>query len=195
MVDLKLQAQIEFLTTVDKLKSVNRATKPIGLSRRENSAEHSWHVILTAIVLAEYSNEPIDTLKVVKMLAVHDIPEIECGDTMHYGKTGANEKKLEEAAAAKKLFSQLPKEQADEFLSLWQEFEEQTTAESKFANAVDRLMAFILNPENKGGSWPEFNISAEMARAKNCHINEGSKEIWEFVQTIIDNCKEKGFLG
>jgi len=192
---VKLESQIEFLAIVDKLKSVNRATKPIGLSRQENSAEHSWHVMLTALVLKEYANEQIDILKVLKMLALHDIPEIECGDTMHYKKINSEERKLEETAAATKLFSELPKEQADEFLSLWKEFEDQTSPESKFANAVDRLMAFILNPRNEGGSWMEFNISAEMAQAKNSHIEDGSKEIWEYVRRIIDGAREKGFLA
>jgi putative hydrolase of HD superfamily len=190
----KLTQQIEFIAITDRLKGVLRKTKPIGEERRENSAEHSWQVMLSAIVLAEHANEKIDLLKVLKMLAVHDIPEIIIGDTFHYAKTNTQEVKLAELEAAKELFSTLPPEQQKEFLELFKEFEEQNTPESKFASSLDRLMAFIHNPRNNGGTWAEYALTVDAVNARTSQIQNGSTAIWDYVSQVIDQAKTKGHL-
>ncbi len=190
----RLEQQIEFLAVADKLKSVLRKTRPIGSDRYENSAEHSWQVVLAAIVLREHANVEIDLCRVVKMLAIHDIPEIVVGDTFHYLKSTDAAAQLSEAEAARELFATLPEDQQGEFLELWREFEDRQTPEARFAASMDRLMAFILNPRNDGGSWQEFQITAKAALSKNSHISEGAKGIWELVERIIAENRVKGFL-
>ena len=149
----RLQRQLQFIAEVDKLKSVLRRTSPIGAKRRENSAEHSWQVILCALMLREHANEEIDLLRVLTMLAVHDVVEVDAGDTFHYDKASRADLAEREAAAAERLFGLLPPDQAQEYRTLWMEFESQESAEAKFAVAVDRFSAFIMNHHNGGGTW------------------------------------------
>jgi putative hydrolase of HD superfamily len=190
----RLKQQIEFIAAADRLKSVSRRTMPIGLDRRENSAEHSWQAILAALVLSEHSNTEIDVPKVLKMLLVHDLPEIFTNDTFHYSKQSSNESYDIELEAARSIFSSLPVDQQNEFLDLWREFEERQTAEARYAASIDRLMAFILNPRNDGGSWKEFQVTAEAAVSKNSQIREGADPLWQYVREVIDDSVLKGFL-
>lgn len=190
----KLQSQIEFIAEIDKLKNVLRRTSPIGLDRKENSAEHCWQVIITAMTLQEYANFEVDLLRVIKMLALHDIVEIDCGDTFHYDKAASKDLYDNELACAQRIFNKLPEEQADSYLSLWKEFEAKETNDSLYANSVDRLMAFIMNYYNKGGSWKDFNLKLEQILEKNEQIKNGSQKLWEFVQEFAIESKEKGYI-
>lgn len=190
-----INQQISFLTAADALKTVERQTSPVGLSRKENSAEHSWQVILAATILAPHSAEPIDLLRVIKMLAIHDLPEIECGDVFHYAKDQDPDLPARELAATKRILSHLPIDQAQEFLALWQEFEARETPEAKFAHSVDRLMAFIMNQNNQGGTWVEHNLTAAQVLDKNSHVAEGSPAIFELIQQIVANAAHQGWLS
>ena len=187
----KLLKQLEFIKVTDQLKSIHRKTSPINHERKENSAEHSWQVMLTSIILAEHSNEKIDLLKVLKMLAVHDVVEIDVGDTFHFHKSLDPDLHNKELAAAKRILGILPKEQGEELLDLWNEFEAKETKESKFANSVDRLMAFIMNSNNNGGTWAEYNLELEQVLNKNSEIKNGSDNLWELAQALASNFYSK----
>jgi putative hydrolases of HD superfamily len=189
-----LDQQIAFLTESDKLKSVERKTSPIGLDRKENSAEHSWQVILSAIILAEHSKSEIDLLKVIKMLAIHDLPEIDCGDVFHYAKSTDSDLPAKELAATKRILSLLPIDQAQDLLALYQEFEAQVTPESKFAHSVDRLMAFIMNRNNQGGTWSEFNLTQSQVLDKNSHVADGAPALYDLIKNITTEATEQGWL-
>jgi len=188
----RLQRQLQFIAEVDKLKSVLRRTSPIGADRRENSAEHSWQVILCALMLREHANEEIDLLRVLTMLAIHDVVEVDAGDTFHYDKTSRTDLAEREAAAAERLFGLLPADQAEQYRALWMEFESQQTDEAKFAVAVDRFSAFIMNHHNGGGTWVEHNVAAEQILDRNKHIRNGSVPIWEAVEAIVADALSKG---
>lgn len=190
----RLQRQLQFIAEVDKLKSVLRRTSPIGAKRRENSAEHSWQVILCALMLREHANEEIDLLRVLTMLAVHDVVEVDAGDTFHYDKASRADLAEREAAAAERLFGLLPPDQAQEYRTLWMEFESQESAEARFAVAVDRFSAFIMNHHNGGGTWVEHNVAAEQILDHNKHIRNGSLPIWEAVEAIVNEALSKGLI-
>lgn len=190
----RLTQQITFILELEKLKGILRATQPIGLERRENSAEHSWHVALLALLLAEHANAPVDPLRVVKMLLVHDIVEIDAGDTPAYAIVDRAALQAREQAAAERLFGLLPADQADEFHQLWQEFEERDTSESKFANALDRFMPLLQNYYTNGGTWVEFGASLDRVLQRLRPIGDGSTELWRFAQTLLDDAVARGLL-
>ncbi|MBT8143343.1 MAG: HD domain-containing protein [Gammaproteobacteria bacterium] len=190
----RLRRQLEFIEQTDALKSVERRTAPIGLPRRENSAEHSWQVTLTAMLLAEHANEPVDVLRVIKMLLIHDLPEIDVGDVFHYDKDGIDDLHERELAATKRLLSYLPADQAAELLSLWQEFESRETADARFAAAVDRFMAFLMNRNNGGGTWAEYQLAAAQVLDKNAHIVAGADSLWQAVTEIVETAVKSGHL-
>lgn len=189
-----LDQQIAFLTETDKLKSVERKTSPIGLDRKENSAEHSWQVILAAMILAEHAKEPINLLRVIQMLAIHDIVEIDTGDVFHYAKQDVIDLETQEQAAANRIYGLLAAHQAQELETLRQEFEARETPESKFANSVDRLMAFIMNSNNEGGTWKEFNLTREQVLDKNSHVAEGAPALFSYIESITTKAVNQGFL-
>ena len=155
----RLRKQIEFIYEIDKLKYIQRKTKLFKSNRHENDAEHSWHLAMMVLVLAEYSNEPIDMLKVVKMVLLHDIVEIDAGDTFLYNTSKSHDNWNEELAAAERIFGLLPNDQKQEFIAVWKEFEMGETNESKFAKAIDRLEPVMQNLSNGGGTWTEFSIN------------------------------------
>lgn len=191
----RLAKQIQFIAEVDKLKQVLRRTSPIGAERRENSAEHSWQVVLTALLLEEHANEPLNMLRVVQMLAIHDTVEIDVGDTFHYDKHKHTDLSERETAAAVRIFSLLPIDQRQLYLSLWREFEARETAEARYAAAVDRAIAFVMNLNNKGGTWVSHNLTAEQILSRNSHVAEGSKALWQWVcQTVEQGC-ELGYIA
>lgn len=189
-----LMKQINFIKEIDKVKYIQRKTKLFNSDRNENDAEHSWHLALMALVLAEHSNEDVDILKVVKMVLIHDIVEIDAGDTFIYDTQKNHSNTDEERIAANRIFGLLPKEQAEEFIAVWEEFEAGETKEAKFAKAMDRLEPLLQNTSNDGGTWKEFGVNYEKVHQKKSVIKEGSAAIWDFAEQLIDESVEKGIL-
>ena len=190
-----LLKQIEFIKEIDKLKYIFRKTKLINSDRLENDAEHSWHLAMMAIILAEHSNEPIDVAKVMKMVLIHDIVEIDSGDVFAYDTVKSHNNFDEELKAARRIFGILPAEQTEEFINIWREFEEMKTPESKFARALDRLEPLLQNSSNTGGTWREFDVKYDKVIEKKQVIKDGSEEIWKFAKQLIDESVEKGILS
>ncbi|MEZ0543089.1 HD domain-containing protein [Fibrella arboris] len=189
-----LLRQIEFIKEVDKLKYILRKTKLLNSDRNENDAEHSWHLSLMAIVLAGHANFPVDLLKVVKMLLIHDIVEIDAGDTFIYDTQKSHDNTEEERKAAKRIFGLLPDYQFDELMAIWEEFEDHQTNEAKFARAMDRLEPLLQNTSNKGGTWNEFGITYEKVYAKKQVIQQGSDLVWQYAERLLNDSVEKGIL-
>lgn len=190
----RLRQQIEFITEIDKLKHVLRRNTLVDGSRRENSAEHSWHISMLAIVLAEHADEPVDVLHVVKLLLVHDLVEIDAGDTFCYDEEAKLDKEEREIAAADRLFALLPGEQARQFRALWDEYEAADTAEAKFAHALDRLQPLLLNYHSGGGTWQEYDIPLSSVLKRADGIRRGSKTLWDAANGVLDDAVEQGLL-
>ena len=190
----RLERQISFILEIDKLKSVLRRSYLLNEPRHENSAEHSWHLSIMALVLAEYANAEVDTLRVLKMLLVHDIVEIDAGDTFVYDTAGNETKAVREQEAAQRIFGLLPTDQQSEVQALWQEFEERTTSEAKFAAALDRLMPLLHNFHTQGRSWQEHGIAQAQVLRLNRHIADGSETLWDYAEALINKATDKGFL-
>ena len=194
MIPENLLKQINFIKEIDKVKYIQRRTKLFNSDRNENDAEHSWHLALMAIVLMEHSNKSIDILKVVKMVLIHDIVEIDAGDTFIYDTQKNHSNTDEERLAANRIFGLLPKEQAEEMIAVWEEFEAGETDEAKFARSMDRLEPLLQNTSNNGGTWREFDVSYAKVHHKKSVIKEGSEIIWNFAEQLIDESVEKGIL-
>lgn len=190
----RLERQLQFILEIDKLKLILRQTLLTDSSRRENSAEHSWHLAMMAILLAEYAPTQIDVLRVIKMLLVHDLVEIDAGDTFCYDVQSNENKAMREAEAANRLFGLLPEDQGVELRNLWEEFEAQETGEARFATALDRLQPFLHNQHTKGGTWQIHGITREQVQRRMQPIEEGAPLIWPFVQKVIEDCVEAGYL-
>ena len=191
-----MQEAIAFILEVEKLKSVTRKVKPLGLERYENSAEHSWQLCLFAYSLEPYAAAPVNMNHVIRMLLVHDIGEIDTGDTMVFVEGGWAERKQDELAAVKRIFGLLPTTQADELMALWQEFEAGETADAKFANAVDRAMPSLLNLNSNGQSWKENGISHErVVKRLQGQIEAGCPALWTYLEPRLAEAKERGFFG
>jgi putative hydrolase of HD superfamily len=190
----RLLKQIEFVKEIDKVKYIQRKTRLFNSDRNENDAEHSWHLALMAIVLAEHSNEPIDIFKVIKMVLIHDIVEIDAGDTFIYDTKKSHSNTNEERLAANRIFGLLPKEQANELIAIWEEFEAGETNEAKFAKAMDRLEPLLQNTSNNGGTWNEFGVDYNKVYEKKKIIKDGSNTIWKYAEELINDSVEKGIL-
>ncbi len=190
----RLQAQLDFVREVDKLKSVLRRTYLMDASRLENSAEHSWHLALMAMVLAEHAREEIDLLRVMKMLLIHDIVEIDAGDTFCYDRVGNEDKEEREMRAAERIFSLLPADFAREVRELWDEFERRESPEARFATSLDRLEPMLCNFENRGGSWSEHGINRTRVEERNHVIAHGAPLLWEYASALLDEAEAEGFL-
>jgi putative hydrolase of HD superfamily len=190
----RLRQQLAFIVEIDKLKGILRRTQPIGEERRENSAEHSWQLALMALLLAEHANEPLDVLHVMRMVLVHDIVEIDAGDTYCYDVDSQVDQAERETRAANRIFGMLPAEQAADLGTLWEEFEARQTPEAKFANALDRLMPLLHNLYNDGGSWVEHDIARSQVMQRCRPICAGSETLWRVAQSVIDLGVEKGYL-
>jgi putative hydrolase of HD superfamily len=185
-----------FILELDKLKGITRKTRPIGLDRYENSAEHSWQIALLAASLAHYADPAVDIDRVVIMLLVHDIGEIDTGDTMFYTEDGWAERKAAEKAAVTRIFGMLPETQCAKFLSLWQEFEDCRTAEARFAHAADRAMPVLLNLANGGQSWRENGITHErIVRRVAPPIQAGCPALWDYLEARLEEERQKGWFG
>jgi len=189
-----LLKQINFIKEIDKLKYIQRKTKLFDSDRPENDAEHSWHLAMMTIVLAEYSDKPIDVLKVLKMVLIHDIVEIDAGDTFIYDSTKSHTNTDEELIAAKRIFGLLPPEQAEEFIAIWEEFEESMTDEAKFAKSMDRFEPLLQNTSNNGGTWTEFNVPYQKVYDKKKAIKHGSTAIWNYAENLINESVVRGIL-
>lgn len=211
MENKRLESQLGFLLEADKMKSLYRQTYILNdesrgdsmrefegeskrHKRRENDAEHSFHLALFAILLAEYSNEPVDVLKVVKTVLIHDIVEIDAGDTYLYDAKGNETKRERETKAADRLFGLLPDDQRDEYRRLWEEFEAKSTPEARFASAIDRMQPMLLNYAKGGISWREHGISREQVKERNKCVSVGSEKLWEYMDGLFDKAHENGLL-
>ena len=191
----RLQQQIQFILEIDKLKKIYRQTFLTDQSRKENDAEHSWHIAVMAAVLSEYAaKKEIDLLHVLKMLLIHDLVEIDAGDTFCYD-TAANSTKLKkESEAADRIFNLLPADQALEYRKLWDEFETRKSPEARFAAALDRFQPLIHNYHTQGGTWREHQIKRSQVIERNHPIKDGAPALWEHAARLIDAAVEDGFL-
>lgn len=191
----RFSKQIAFLLELDKLKNIYRQTLVLHEDRAENDAEHSFHLAMMTCILAEHAKEKIDILHVVKMVLIHDIVEIDAGDTYCYDTVGYQDKAEREQKAADRIFALLPDDQQAEYRALWDEFEARTTPESKFANALDRIQPMLLNYQKGGISWKKHGIHAEQVEARNLGVTrDGSDEIYQLAEQIIASAKQEGML-
>jgi putative hydrolases of HD superfamily len=191
-----MQKIVDFILELDKLKGVTRKVRPIGLDRYENSAEHSWQIALMAASLADFAESPLDINRVISMLLVHDIGEIDAGDTMVFVQGGWEQRKADELAAVKRIFGILPDSQRAAFLALWREFEDAATPESRFAHAVDRAMPVLINLANLGGSWRENNISYErVVQRVGPEVKAGCPALWDYLAARLEAVRNDGYFG
>jgi putative hydrolase of HD superfamily len=190
----RLQQQIQFLVEIDRLKQVFRQSSLMDGSRLENDAEHSWHFAMMALILAEHAKETIDLNRVLRMALIHDIVEIDAGDSFVYDDAAMATKTMRELAAAERIFNILPDEQAREIRALWDEFEEQETPEARFAGAIDRLCGLLSNYQSGGGGWKRHNVSASRIRQRNSHIAEGAPALWDLAQEFIADAVKQGWI-
>ena len=186
MTDPRLRRQLEFIVELDKLKQVLRRTMVIGESRRENSAEHSWHVGVMAALLAEYAPGEADLERTLTMLLVHDVVEIDAGDTFVFDDAAMADKEERELRAAERLFGLLPPDQAGRLRGLWDEFEAGATVEARFANALDRFHALLQNVHNGGGTWKRHGITREQVLTRMEPIRQGAPALWPYVLEALD---------
>mgnify|MGYP001026139925 FL=1 len=175
-----LDKQFEFLRELDKEKSIFRQTYLCNGERKENDAEHAWHLAIMAVLLSDYAEEKIDVLKTVTMLLIHDVVEIDAGDTYAYDEEGKKTQRQREEAAAERIFGILPVEQQKKFRDLWEEFEKCETPEAKFARTMDHIQPIILNDASKGKSWVEHGVHLNQILDRNKRTPEGSKKLWEY---------------
>jgi putative hydrolase of HD superfamily len=192
----RFNKQLSFIIEIDKLKQVLRRTILMDSSRRENDAEHMWHMAVGAMLFAEYSNnsKELDILKVLKMAVLHDIVEVYAGDTFAYDEKGHLDKEEREKKSADKIFGLLPAEQGSEFRNLWEEFEAAMTIEAKYARAIDRFMPILHNYITKGKQWHNFGVTSDKVLAKNKTIEEGSEFLWEYVKHMVEDGIKKGYF-
>jgi putative hydrolase of HD superfamily len=192
----RLERQMRFLFEIDKLKEIQRRTRLPQSQRLENSAEHSWHIALMAAMLAEHAAPAgVDVMRVVRMLLIHDIVEIDAGDTFGYDTGGHADKREREVRAANRIFGLLPADQAAEIRALWDEFEAGETPEAKYALAMDRFQAVMVNSLSNGGSWREHHVTADRVIARNQVIANSSPALWAYARNLIEDAVAKGHLA
>lgn len=184
---------MDFLIAIDALKSINRASRIATNNRSENSAEHSWHLTLFAQVLAEYADAPVNIDRVILMLMVHDIVEVDAGDVPLHGKPDSQQEEREQAAATR-LFGLLPNDQGTLMRKCWDEFEAGNSADARFAKAIDRLQPIMLNMLTNGGTWSDFNVSLNQVRARTAQIATGSETLWQMVENMFSEAAAHGWL-
>jgi putative hydrolases of HD superfamily len=192
----RFKRQLNFLIEIDKLKHIFRKTKLFNKSRFENDAEHSWHLALMVLVFSEYSNDKhIDINKVIKMVLIHDLVEIDAGDVLVYDTVNRANAFEKEKIAAERIFGLLPDDQKDEFISLWEEFEKRESSEAKFAAAIDRFEPILQNQLTDYHTWHTNNIKFSQLYEKNNHIQDGSHTIWAVAKSIFHEAKEKELIN
>ncbi|MBP7185338.1 MAG: HD domain-containing protein [Ruminococcus sp.] len=192
--DDRLKKQIGFMLELDKMKNLYRQTYVLHEDRKENDAEHSWHLAILAFILAEHSNKPVDVAKVMKMVLIHDIVEIDAGDTYCYDSEGYKTKADREEKAAQRIFGMLPEDQKDEMYRLWREFEDSETDDARFAAVLDRVQPLLLNYTKGGISWKEHGIFKEQVLGRNEAYFDVSDNITELITNIIDDAQKNGWL-
>ncbi len=185
---------MSFLLELDKLKSVFRRNHLADGSRLENDAEHSWYFAVAALLLAEHAATPIDLPRVLRMALVHDVVEIDAGDTFIYDEAAKVDQAEREARAARRLFGLLPEDQASGLLALWQEFEAGETAEARYARAIDRIAAVVLNYASQGETWKQHRVPKQQILAINERIADGSPALWDYVRSLIEEAARRGFI-
>lgn len=176
----RLQQQMEFIAEVDKLKKIGRQSYLTDSSRKENDAEHSWHLAMMAVFLSEYAKEDMDVLHVISMVLIHDLVEIDAGDTYAYDTEGNKSKRAREEKAADRIFNILPEDQAQRVRDLWEEFEANETPEANFANALDRVQPIMLNHKSDGKAWAEHGVSLTQILSRNVNVKKGAPKLWEY---------------
>jgi putative hydrolase of HD superfamily len=190
----RLAAQIRFILEIDKLKNVLRRTWVLDRSRRENSAEHSWHLAVMAVLLAEYGPAGLDLTRVIKMVLIHDLVEIDAGDTFCYDQTALLDQADRERRAADRLFELLPVDLAAELRGLWEEFDARASPEARFAAALDRLQPVLHNYTTEGGTWREHRVTRAQVVARNQPMGDGAPELWEYARSLIDDAVARGLI-
>jgi putative hydrolase of HD superfamily len=190
----RLSQQIQFIIEIDKLKGILRQTRLTDDSRQENSAEHSWHLALMAIILAEYAPPQVDLGRAITMVLLHDLDEIDAGDTFCYDVQGNQDKPVREEKAATRIFGMLPEDQGQSLREIWDEFEAVATPTARFAVALDRLQPLLLNYQNQGGTWQLHGITEGQVMQRMEPLQEGTPQLWELVEQIVADCIEAGYL-
>lgn len=188
----RMKKQIEFLMEIDKVKNIFRQTYLADGVRKENDAEHSWHLAIAAFLLKEYAKEEVDLLKVIIMVLIHDLVEIDAGDTYAYDTEGAKTKRAREEAAADRIFGILPEDQGMYFRELWEEFEAYESTDAKYAHLLDNFQPLLLNHESGGKSWVEHDVKKSQIYKRNEKIEETSPEVWEYMKCVVDEHMEMG---
>jgi putative hydrolases of HD superfamily len=192
----RFRQQLDFIQEIDTLKHVYRRTYLLDGARLENDAEHSWHLAVMVLLLTEYAAEqPLDTLRMVKMVLIHDLVEIDAGDTYLYDEQAGRDKAEREQRAADRIFRLLPEDQAMEFRALWDEFEARATPEAQFAASLDRFQPLLHNYATKGKSWKEHGIRSEQVIQRCQHIQDGSPQLWAYAEALIQRSVEAGYLA
>ena len=189
-----IQSTIDFILEVEKLKGVLRKTKPVGQARYENSAEHSWQIALFALAMKPYANSQVNMEVVLQMLLLHDIVEIDAGDTLVYDDAGAADKYEEEHQAAQRIFALLPEAMGQRFLTLWEEFEAEETPEAQYARGMDRVLPILQNLANDGQSWVEHGIRKVQVIEKNGKVAKASSALWDMILPRLDEAERLGYL-
>lgn len=188
----RLEKQIAFILEIDKVKKIMRQTPLTDGNRKENDAEHSWHIALMALLLKEYAEDEVDVAKVMTMVLVHDLVEIDAGDTYAYDEAAAESKREREQKAADRIFGILPADQGNYLRSLWDEFEAYETADAKYAHLLDNFQPMLLNDASGGISWKEHDVKKTQIYKRNIYIEETSKTIWEYMKQMVDKNIQKG---
>ena len=192
--DERLKKQLDFILEVDKVKNIMRQTYLADGKRKENDAEHSWHLALMAVLLKEYAPEEVDLSKVIPMVLIHDLVEIDAGDTYAYDAAGAATQHDREQVAAQRIYGRLPEDQGKWLRDLWEEFEAYETPEAKYAHMLDNSQPLFLNDATDGTSWVEHNVKKSQIYKRNRRTGEGAPKVWEYMQELIDKHVEKGHV-
>ena len=191
----RIEKQLAFCKEIDKEKEIFRQTYLADGSRKENDAEHAWHMALMTILLSEYANEEIDVLRTITILLIHDLVEIYAGDTYAYSEAGKDSQKERETVAADRIFGMLPEDQGGKLRALWEEFEERKTPEARFARTMDNIQPLMLNAASEGKSWTEHSVRLQQVLNRNRHTGEGSEELWNYCRAhFIEPNAEKGII-
>lgn len=191
----RLKKQVEFILEIDKEKNIFRQTHLSGHGRNENDAEHAWHMAVMAYLLQEYANEPVNIAKVMVMCLIHDVVEIDAGDTYAYDTEGLKTQKAREDAAKERIYSLLPEDQKTDLQGLFDEFQENKTPEAKFAHAMDNLQPLLLNNSNNGGDWREHQVTADQVYGRQAKTREGSQQLFELTDMLIQENIRKGNIS
>jgi putative hydrolase of HD superfamily len=194
VVSERLHQQIGFILEIDKLKGIVRRTLLIDQSRRENDAEHSWHLAMMALVLAEYAEPGVDIGRVIHMLLVHDLVEIDAGDAFFYDAAAEADKESRERQAAERLFGLLPDGQGEGLRALWEEFEARKTADARFARALDRVQPMLHNFHTEGGTWKEYGVTLDQVHSRRALIADASPRLWAYMEGLLAEAVRRGFL-